>query len=75
MFYFISFSLFATNLGTKKNTTPRKLCTPRKEEENYSWQENHQGYGHIRCIYTVLANPNHKEEEEKQLAKGMAAGG
>ena len=21
------------------------------------WQENHQIYGHIRCIYTVLANP------------------
>ena len=23
------------------------------------WQENHQIYGHIRCIYTVLANPKH----------------
>jgi len=23
----------------------------------YFWQENHQIYGHIRCIYTVLANP------------------
>jgi len=22
-----------------------------------SWQKNHQIYGHIRCIYTVLANP------------------
>jgi hypothetical protein len=22
-------------------------------------QENHQIYGHIRCIYTVLANPTH----------------
>jgi len=21
------------------------------------WQGNHQIYGHIRCIYTVLANP------------------
>jgi len=24
----------------------------------YFWQENHQIYGQIRCIYTVLANPN-----------------
>jgi succinate dehydrogenase flavin-adding protein (antitoxin of CptAB toxin-antitoxin module) len=23
------------------------------------WQKNHQIYGHIRCIYTVLANPTH----------------
>jgi len=23
------------------------------------WQGNHQIYGHIRCIYTVLANPNY----------------
>jgi hypothetical protein len=25
----------------------------------YFWQGNHQIYGHIRCLYTVLANPNH----------------
>ena len=24
----------------------------------YFWQGNHEMYGHIRCIYTVLANPN-----------------
>ena len=24
----------------------------------YVWQENNQIYGHIRCIYTVLASPN-----------------
>jgi len=23
------------------------------------WQRNHQKYGHIRCIYTVLANPTY----------------
>jgi hypothetical protein len=23
----------------------------------YFWQGNHQIYGHLRCIYTVLANP------------------
>jgi hypothetical protein len=23
----------------------------------YFWQGNHQIYGYIRCIYTVLANP------------------
>jgi hypothetical protein len=23
------------------------------------WQGNHHTYGHIRCIYTVLANPTH----------------
>jgi len=25
----------------------------------YCWQRNHQIYGHIRCIYTVLANPTY----------------
>jgi len=25
----------------------------------YYWQGNHEIYGHIRCIYTVLANPIH----------------
>jgi hypothetical protein len=25
----------------------------------FFWQENHQIYGHIRCIYMVLANPIH----------------
>jgi hypothetical protein len=25
----------------------------------YFWQGNHQIYGHIRCIHTVLANPTH----------------
>jgi len=23
------------------------------------WQESHQIYGHIPCVYTVLANPMH----------------
>ena len=23
------------------------------------WQETHHTYGHIRCVYTVLANPTH----------------
>ena len=27
----------------------------------YFWQEIHQIYGHIRCIYTVLANPKYKK--------------
>ena len=25
----------------------------------YVWQGNHKIYGHIRCIYTALANPFH----------------
>ena len=25
------------------------------------WQGNHQVYGHIRCIYTVLANPTYMQ--------------
>jgi len=25
----------------------------------YFWQGNHQIYGHIKCIYTVLANPTY----------------
>jgi len=26
----------------------------------YLWQGNQQMYGHMRCIYTVLANPTHE---------------
>jgi hypothetical protein len=26
----------------------------------YFWQGKHQIYGHIRCIYMVLANPSHE---------------
>jgi len=35
----------------------------------YFWQENHQIYGHIRCIYTVLAKPIHvtQAEENEQV--------
>jgi hypothetical protein len=25
----------------------------------YSWQGSHQVYGHIRCVYMVLANPTY----------------
>ena len=25
----------------------------------YFWQGNHQLYGHVRCVYTVLTNPSH----------------
>jgi hypothetical protein len=25
----------------------------------FFWQGNHHTYGHIRCVYTVLANPTH----------------
>ena len=25
----------------------------------YFWQGNHHTHGHIRCVYTVLANPTH----------------
>jgi hypothetical protein len=26
----------------------------------YFWQGNHQIYGHIQCIYTILANPTYQ---------------
>jgi hypothetical protein len=29
----------------------------------YVWQGNHQIYGHMRYIYTVLANPNDMKYE------------
>ena len=32
------------------------ICTVCKR---YFWQGNHQIYGHIRCKYTFLANPNY----------------
>jgi hypothetical protein len=35
----------------------------------YFWQENHQIYGHIRCIYTVLANPNNRGPTPYALIK------
>ena len=28
----------------------------------YFWQRNHHIYGHVRCIYTVLANPTNTRE-------------
>ena len=31
----------------------------------YFWQGNHQIYGYIRCIYTVLANPSHVSQQTK----------
>ena len=36
----------------------------------YFWQGNHQIYGHIRCIYTVLANPKHIYEAAPWTIKG-----
>jgi hypothetical protein len=36
----------------------------------YCWQENHQIYGHIRCIYTVLANPRYVRCHASILALG-----
>jgi hypothetical protein len=33
----------------------------------YFWQRNHQMYGHIRCIYTVLANPDYDACSDKQI--------
>jgi len=41
----------------------------------YFWQGNHEIYGHIRCIYTVLANPKHLlMEGRKGGAIGPAVG-
>jgi hypothetical protein len=34
----------------------------------YFWQENHQIYGHIRCIYSILANPTHSPSENARGA-------
>ena len=33
----------------------------------YFWQGNHQIYGHIRCVYTVLANPTHNQAVHQRL--------
>jgi len=39
----------------------------------YFWQGNHHIYGHIRCIYTVLANPSYTLcMHGKHLAKNHA---
>ena len=39
----------------------------------YFWQGNHQIYGHIWCIYTVVANPTYVCEElvEKEDGSGL----
>jgi len=34
----------------------------------YFWQGDHQVHGHIRCIYTVLANPKHASWKELKWA-------
>jgi hypothetical protein len=33
----------------------------------YVWQGNHQTYGHIRCIHTVLANPKNAPQKCTRL--------
>jgi len=35
----------------------------------YFWQGIHHTYGHIRCIYTDLANPTHMATTCEQLRK------
>ena len=43
----------------------------------YFWQGNHQIYGHIQCIYTVLANPTceqlHLRSQGERGAPGFSA--
>ena len=39
----------------------KKLGLARTVYVRYFWQGNHQIYSHIRCIYTVLANPRETE--------------
>jgi len=39
----------------------------------YFWQGNHQIYGHIRCIYTDLANPNYTLYAETELGNASSA--
>ena len=41
----------------------------------YFWQRNHQIYGNIRCIYTVLANPKHLEFEPHKSLEWLACEG
>ena len=35
----------------------------------YFWQGFHHIYGHIRCIYTVLANPTHAQYKVYKIYK------
>ena len=35
----------------------------------YFWQGNYKMCGHIRCIYTVLASPNHQSRHQRSLPK------
>jgi hypothetical protein len=43
--------------------------------KRYFWQGNHQIYGNIRCIYTVLANPKHLEFEPHKSLEWLACEG
>jgi len=50
----------------KKNLNKRQMCKVGQNHiytvyVRYFWQRNHLIYGHIRCIYTVLANPTNVE--------------
>jgi len=41
----------------------------------YFWQGNHQIYGHIRCIYTVLANPTHVHVHQQRFIRMSSGNG
>ena len=40
----------------------------------YLWQGNHQIYGHIRCINTVLTNPTNERCERRAPSRGSCRG-
>ena len=35
--------------------------------KRYFWQGDHHTYGHVQCVYTVLANPTHLKNERKLI--------
>ena len=39
----------------------------------YFWHGNHQIYGHIRCMYTVLANPTYGHRRHYLLMQSLSA--
>jgi hypothetical protein len=57
----------ASNQCVNCRVSQNAVCTPRmtRVDQNHIytpcfWQGNHQTYDHVRCIYTILAQPKSK---------------
>ena len=68
------------NHGVRHPHRPRHLMSRVGQNHIYTvyirylWQGNHQIYGHIRCINTVLTNPTNERCERRAPSRGSCRG-